>query len=42
MYLEIPKKFKQLFIDFFNDANNLISIPKEHSMLFTFWDHFDL
>lgn len=42
MNLEIPKKVKQLFIDFLNDANNVISIPKGHGMLFTFWDHFDL
>lgn len=36
MHLEITKKVKQLFIDFFNDANNLINIPKEHRLLLHF------
>lgn len=37
MYLEITKKkVKQLFIDFFSDANNLINIPKEYRLLLHF------
>lgn len=30
MYLDVTKKVKQLFIDFFNNANDLVSIPEEH------------
>lgn len=29
----MTKKVRQLLADFFNDANNLVNIPKEHSML---------